>query len=443
MPRLLCVVVLLLLPWARAAAAAPNVALIVVDDFRPDCIAALGHPHVKTPNLDKLVKAGFSVSNAYCLGSDRPAVCTPSRNMILSGQTYFRRWKDGLAPGTGPNLAATFKAAGYYTYHHGKRGNVARLLNAQFDKNLLLADDQKERSTGHPGKTITDAAVEFLKTRKGEQPFLMCLEYEAPHDPRVAAPEYLALYERDKLDLPKNFLPQHPFNNGAMLIRDERLAAWPRTPAEIRKHLHDYYAVITAVDRQIGRLLQTLDELKLTENTVIVFVGDSGLALGSHGLMGKQNLYDHTMRAPLIVSGPGVAKGSSPALVYLLDIFPTLCDLTGVKAPADLDGKSFAGVVQGKVKAARPSLFLAYEDSQRAVRDERWKLLRYPQVNVTQLFDLQNDPDELRDLSKEQPRQVERLTEMLAEWRTRLNDKAPLTIPQPLDPKFTPPANPK
>lgn len=362
--------------------------------------------------------------------------------MILSGQTYFRGWKNNLAPGDGPNFADAMKRAGYVTYRHGKKGNVARLLNERFDHNRALENDQKERTAGFPGRTITDSAIEFLKTRPQGKPFFAFLEYETPHDPRVAAPEYRKLYQTDRIPLPKNYLPLHPFDNGEMAVRDETLAAWPRSEQEIRGHLHDYYAVISGLDEQIGRLLKSLHDLKLDENTLIVFAADSGLAIGSHGLMGKQNLYDHTMRAPLIFRGPGIPKGESSALVYLLDIFPTVCELTGAKAPEPLDGANFAGVIRGKQKIIRESLFTAYGEVQRGVRDERWKLIRYPQVDQTQLFDLESDPDELKNLAAEpaQADRIRQLTMTLEGWQKKLGDKTPLTVAKPRDPKWVPPA---
>lgn len=419
----------------------PNILFLFTDDQRPDCLGALGHPQVKTPNLDALVKSGFIFRNAYCLGSNVPAVCSPSRNMLLSGQTYFRNWPRKLAPATGPNAPDTFKAHGYYTYHHGKRGNVAVKINERFDENTYLMD-QKARTSGQPGKIIADRAITFLKNRKkNDKPFFMYLAFESPHDPRVAAKEYLKLYDRDKITLPKNYLPLHPFNNGEMLVRDETLAPWPRTKEEIRKHLHEYYAVISGLDHHIGRLLKSLKERGEYDNTIIIFASDHGLAIGSHGLMGKQNLYEHTMRAPLIFTGPGIPKGESQALVYLLDIFPTLCDLTGAKTPKEIDGKSLAGIIKGKQKTVRNSLFTAYRNCQRAVRDERWKLIRYPLINKTQLFDLKTDPDEMKNLADDAKHadQVKRLMGLMKNWQKKLKDKAPLSVDKPLDPKFTPP----
>jgi arylsulfatase A-like enzyme len=360
--------------------------------------------------------------------------------MLLSGRAYFRLNK-GLAEADKPNFPTSLKKAGYVTYHHGKRGNTAPAVQALFDHNHYLKNDDAERRSGHPGKEIADAAIDFLKKDRGGKPFFLYLAFANPHDPRVASPDLLALYRRDDLPLPKNYRPLHPFDNGEMTVRDEKLAPWPRTEAEVRKHLHDYYAVITGVDRQIGRILQALRELKEYDNTIIVFSSDHGLAVGSHGLMGKQNLYEAGMKVPLMVAGPGIPKGHSEALVYLLDIFPTVCDLVGTEVPAELDGQSLRPVLEGKSKGVRDSLFLAYRDVQRAVRDDRWKLIRYPHINKTQLFDLQKDPDEVRNLAAapEQKERVRQLLGKMAEWQKRLGDAAPLSSKEPRDPKWTPP----
>ncbi|HWC90738.1 MAG TPA: sulfatase-like hydrolase/transferase, partial [Pirellulales bacterium] len=343
--------------------------------------------------------------------------------------------------GDEPNFPTSMQAAGYETYHHGKTSNTAKLIQARFQTNKYVKDEY-DRTNGQPCRDIVNDAITFLDERHDPRPFFMYLAFSNPHDPRVAADEYRRLYDEGSIPLPKNYLPQHPFDNGDMAIRDERLAPWPRTESEIRRHLHDYYAVISAMDHHIGRLLARLDKLGLRENTIIIYSADHGLGLGSHGLMGKQSLYDSHMKPPLIFTGPGIRQGESQALVYLMDIFPTVCDLVGAPTPDGLDGRSFAGVLRGDSTKARDELFLAYRDVQRAVRDERWKLIRYPQVNVTQLFDLQNDPDEMHNLAAE-PSQAGRVEKMLADLRKEqqhYGDTCPLVVEHPKDPHWTPPA---
>lgn len=432
-----------------------NVLMLFADDMRAESVAALGNPVVKTPNLDGLVKRGFFIRNAYCLGGNSPAVCRPSRNMLLSGNAYFR-WKDvateagknaskGMyAPAEWPNWPTTFKQAGYVTYHHGKRGNTAPPIQAQFEINRYLVDDDAERQSGEPGKEIADAAVQFLKDRKlatDGKPFCMYLAFANPHDPRVAAPQYLQQYDAATIPLPRNWRPLHTFDNGEMTVRDEKLLPWPRTEAALRKIHHDYYATITAMDFHIGRILAALKDSGQLDRTLILFSADQGIAIGSHGLMGKQNLYDHSMKVPLVFAGPGVNRGESPALVHLFDIFPTVCALAGIPAPSGLDGRSFADVLTGKTTTARKEIMLAYMDKQRAIRDERWKLIRYPHVDVTQLFDVGGDPNELRDLA-DSPKHKARVADMLkrlAALQKHYDDDLPLTVPEPKPKEWTPP----
>jgi arylsulfatase A-like enzyme/uncharacterized Ntn-hydrolase superfamily protein len=418
------------------------VIFLFADDQRADTVGALGNPNIKTPHLDTLAKSGMVFRNAYCLGSNQPAVCTPSRNMLLSGRTFFR-WQGNQAPPEGPSFPTAMTAAGYETYHHGKRGNTSPAIQALFDHDKYV-NDQEDRTSGEPGKTIVDAAIAFLKERKSGKPVFMYLAFSNPHDPRVAADKYLAKYERDKIPLPKNFQPLHPFNNGEQFVRDELLAGFPRTEDEVRQHLHEYYATITALDHHIGRLLSATKELGIYDNTIFVYSADHGLAIGSHGLFGKQNLYEDGMKPPLIFSGAGIPQGDTNALVYLHDIFPTVCDLVGAGVPKELDGKSLKGVIDSRVTGVRESLFLAYRDVQRAIRDSRYKLIRYPQVNVTQLFDLQEDPDELMNLATrpEHADRIKSLTAELERWQKDLGDKAPLIVENPQDPSWDPSKRP-
>jgi arylsulfatase A-like enzyme len=269
----------------------------------------------------------------------------------------------------------------------------------------------------------------------------MYLAFGNPHDPRAAAPKYMEQYDPAKLTLPKNYLPVHPFDNGEMTVRDEKLLPWPRTEEAIRKTLHEYYATITGLDAQIGRLFQAMGENGFMQDSIIVFSADQGIGVGSHGLLGKQSLYDAAMKAPLVFSGRGVPPGRSDALVYLLDIYPSICELTGAKKPDGIDGQSFVPVLQGKSKAARPELFFSYRNVQRGLRDARWKIIRYPEINKTQLFDLESDPDEKNDLAGD-PSRASRVDEMLARLKAaqeKYGDTLPLTSSSPKPPAWTPP----
>ena len=287
------------------------------------------------------------------------------------------------------------------------------------------------KSEEHSVKLIADAAVEFLRGQSGAAPFLCYVAFNAPHDPRLAPQSYHDRYNAHRPPLPANFLPRHPFDNGALEIRDEQLAPWPRTPEIVRQHLADYYAAIEHLDAQVGRILDALEASGQAEKTLVVFTSDHGLAIGSHGLFGKQNLYDHSMHSPLIIAGPGIPKGRRiDALCYLLDIFPTLGELAGVPGPEGSEGRSLAPILAGRQRTGRDSIFTAYADTQRAVRDERWKLIVYPKVHKTQLFDLRNDPGEMHDLAEDPNHagELERLTELLRDWQGRLDDPQPRVV---------------
>ncbi|MCI0460351.1 MAG: sulfatase-like hydrolase/transferase [Gemmataceae bacterium] len=437
---------LAVLAWAPSASCAqaararagkqPNVLFILSDDQRADTIAALGNKHIQTPNLDRLVKTGFVFHRAYCMGSTVPAVCMPSRSMMMTGRTLFRLPATKKGPVDVALFPSVMRMAGYATLRTGKPSNYPKYAGAAFDRNIEVPRSVTCSSTH------ADNAIRFIRDKREGKPFFLLVALGAPHDPRVAPKEFMDRYKPGDVPLPPNYRPQHPFNNGEMTVRDEKLAPWPRTRAEVQKHLAEYYADITYMDHQIGRILQALEETGQLDNTILVFTSDHGLAIGSHGLFGKQNLYEHSMRVPMIFAGPGIPRGkSSTALVYLLDIFPTVTELVGAKVPASVEGKSLASILRGKEAKVRDSAFFAYRDVQRAVCDARWKLIRYPQINRSQLFDLKNDPHELKDLASD-PGHAERMRELMAllqRWQRDLGDTLALTSARPLSPEWAPP----
>jgi len=423
------VVVLLGIFVCQASAAKrPNVLFLFADDQRADSIAALGNPVTKTPNLDRLVDTGFVFRNAYCMGSTSGAVCRPSRHMMLSGRSLFH-YDEQQKEGT---FGDVMRKAGYATYHHSKKGNTARVYHTAFEHSHYL-NDRAVRTSGHHGRKAAGDAIEFLTNHDGERPFFMYIGFAGPHDPRVAAPRWMRLYQRDVIPLPANYKRWHPFDNGEMGVRDERLASWPRTPEIVREHLHDYYACISSIDHHIGRILAAVEERGWLDNTLVVFSADHGLAVGSHGLFGKQSLYEHSMNSPLIFRGPGVPQGESEALAYLFDIYPTVCDLVDVQTPDDLDGRSLAGVIRGVEEQVRESVMLAYKDVQRAVRRGDWKLIRYPKVDVTQLFNLRDDPHELENLADraELAEKVDEMMALLGAEQQRADDTVSLVVKNP------------
>ncbi len=422
------------------ASAKPNILHINADDHRPDGLRALGNPILQTPNLDKLVAEGFVFTRAYTMGSMVGAVCQPSRTMMLTGKSWLRIPKpNGGDPAK--SLPRVLAAAGYESFHVGKGGNEYTIGLKAFDTNISYNDRTPQLRRGS-SERHADATLQFLKARKSDRPFYIYFAPPVPHDPRVAAPEFHQLYDPAKVPLLPAFMPLHPFDNGEMTVRDEKLAPWPRTPENTRQQLADYYACATGLDYHVGRIFATLKASGQGSNTIVIFSGDNGLSLGEHGLFGKQNLYEFGgMHVPLVFAGPGVPKGRSDALVYLMDLFPTFADFAGANVPEGVEGKSLRLVIKGKTTKVRDVLYTGYRNCQRAVRDDRWKLIRYPLVNKTQLFDLQTDPHELNNLA-DRPEHAAKLAELTARLKKEMaayGDKCPLQVAHPKPAEWTPP----
>ena len=434
----------------------PNILFLFADDQRADTIGAWGNELIDTPNLDRLVAEGWSFRRNYVFGSNSGAVCVPSRAMVLTGRSWMRspNRMEGV-----PTLPRLLESAGYRTFITGKWHNGEEALLRAFDRGTAIylggmADHTQtevqdienggmvRRRVGErfSSELFADAVIEFLDEQaaadaSGEtgQPFFAYVPFTAPHDPRQPPPEYRERYYQRNLPLPANYKPQHPFDNGALILRDENLAAWPRTEDVIRDQLAEYYGLITHLDDQVGRILAALDENGQAGNTIVVYAADHGLSVGSHGLLGKQNLYEHSMRCPLIIRGPGVPHGTTDAFTYLYDLFPTLLAQGAVAEPPGIDGRDLAPLWSGGDPTWRQSLFLPYRDVMRAVRDDRYKLIVYPNVNHRQLFDLVEDPDELHNLIAD-PDHAEiaaRLEALLEGWQAAMGDTTPLSVPDP------------
>ncbi|MHB8900659.1 MAG: sulfatase-like hydrolase/transferase [Thermoguttaceae bacterium] len=450
--------VALLWPTTTALSAAtpakPNILHIHADDHRPDGLRALGNPLLITPNLDTLVERGMTFTHCYTMGSMSGAVCAPSRAMLLTGRSWRRIPREPAAAANAADpstfLPRVMAAAGYQTWHMGKGGEVNAFGTGLKHFETSVVDEGKgktpEDDRAHCSQRLADGTIEFFKSRdagRETRPFYAYLAPPVPHDPRSAEPQFHKLYDPAKIPLSPAFLPQHPFDNGEMTVRDETLAPWPRTPENTRQQLADYYACITGLDRHIGRIFEQLKKNGQWDNTIIIFSGDNGLSMGEHGLFGKQNLYERGgMHVPLVMAGPGIAKGESEAFVYLMDLFPTFAEFAGAKIPEGVEGKSIVPILNGKQTKVRDVLYTAYRHCQRSIRDDRWKLIRYPLVDRTQLFDLNNDPHELNNLADkpEQAAKVADLMALLQKEMTAHADTSPLTVANPQPAEWTPPA---
>jgi arylsulfatase A-like enzyme len=408
----------------------PSVLVILSDDQRADTIHALGNEAIRTPALDALVARGTVFTRASCMGSTVPAVCVPSRAMLLSGRSLFHVDLKLDGCDTWPEA---FARAGYRTFVTGKWHNGAASLRRCFAEGDAVflggMHDQwtvptvsfrdhgppvdNERRRIHSSE-LFGAAAEGFVSRLGEEPFFAWLAFTAPHDPRQAPDEFRRRWDGREPPPPANFLPEHPFDNGELRVRDEMLLGWPRTRGDVSGSLADYHACVEAMDARIGRVVAALEAKGRLDDTLILFTSDQGLAIGSHGLLGKQNLYEHSTRAPAILAGSGVPAGQRiDALAYLFDLTATVGDLAGVPPPDRSEGKSLVPVMRGEKAMIRESLLLAYKDVQRAFVTPDWKIIDYPQVGRFQLFDVARDADEIDDRSND-PAQAERLAELKA-----------------------------
>ena len=402
----------------------PNILFLLTDDQRWDTVHALGNAEIQTPTFDRLVETGFHFTNAYCMGSMVGAVCLPSRTMLATGRSLWRIPDNPRAKETPPGvltLPGLMNEAGYTTFHCGKAGNACTFANETFQTNITTMKRDANSAT-----EVADAAIKFLREHDAARPFFMYLAPPVPHDPRLAPEHFMKMYDAQKLTLPRQFMGEHPFDPGVLNIRDEQLAAYPRSPEEMRQHLAAYYATISHMDFEYGRILDVLKERGMDGNTILILSSDQGLACGGyHGLMGKQNLYED-VKPPLIIAGPGIPQGKSDALVYLFDLFPTILEMAGAGVPPIPEGRSLLSVALGTQSRVRDSLFGAYANVQRMIRDEQWKLIKFNVAGRKHavLFDLKNDPEELHNLAGDAAHAdtLARLEGLLNETRKQLGD---------------------
>lgn len=437
--RSLALLLLLVLTTSTLGSAAvdlpkrPNVLFLLTDDQRWDTVHALGNAEIQTPAFDRLVETGFHFTNAYCMGSMVGAVCLPSRTMLATGRSLWRIPDNPRAKETPPGvltLPGLMNEAGYTTFHCGKAGNACTFANETFQTNITTMKREANSAT-----EVADAAIKFLREHDAAKPFFMYLAPPVPHDPRLAPERFMKMYDAQKLTLPRQFMSEHPFDPGVLSIRDEQLAAYPRSPEEMRQHLAAYYATISHMDFEYGRILDVLKERGMDGNTILILSSDQGLACGGcHGLMGKQNLYEH-VKPPLVIAGPGIPKGKSDALVYLFDLFPTILEVSGAGVPAIAEGRSLLPVMLGTQPRVRDSLLGAYANVQRMVRDEQWKLIKFNVAGQKHaiLFDLKNDPEELHNLAGDTAHAatLARLEGLLNEVRKQLGDPVDFDFDNP------------
>jgi choline-sulfatase len=415
------------------AAEKPNILFIISDDQSYETIRAYGHTDIDTPNLDRLVANGTSFTHSYNMGAWAGAVCVASRSMLVTGRTVWRAKanenKQSADVAAGRLWPQRMAKQGYETYFSGKwhiKANVEQSFHYVANMRPGMPAAVKEgynrplpgkrdpwspsdpkfggfwQGGKHWSEVLGDDSVAFLKkAAMSDKPFFMYLAFNAPHDPRQSPKKYVDRYPLGRIKIPQNFRPEYPEKEeigAGKNLRDEKLAPFPRDEHAIKVNRREYYAIVTHMDTQVGRILDALEKSGKAANTWIFFTSDHGLACGHHGLMGKQNMYEHSLRVPFIVTGPGVKKGAridSP--IHLQDAMATALDLAG----ADRKGVEFQSLrplLNGE-KGGLDAVYAAYMDHQRAVIHDGWKLILYPKAKVAKLFNLTEDPQETNDLA--------------------------------------------
>lgn len=462
----LSVAALLIIAMQSNAAERPNVLLICVDDLKP-ALGCYGDPIAKSPNIDKLASRGLLFERATC----NQAVCSPSRNSLLVGlrpqtlgiydlATNFRK----SAPDA-VTLPQTFKSNGYTTEAMGKLFHVGQ---GNYDDaaswsvphftpkaaTYLLKENQPLPAVKNPkdpsdfprgaaienadtddGKyadgVVADEAIRRLKEKKADQPFFMAVGFIRPHLPFVAPKKYWDLYQRDQFKLaavrvPPVGAPAYAPQFGGELRRYKEMPAKGDLADDTQRTLiHGYYAAMSYMDAQLGRVIDALDAAGLAKNTIIVLWGDHGWHLGDHGMWCKHTNYEQATRIPIILIAPGVSKAGTKTAsqIETVDIYPTLCELAGLTPPKNLDGKSFVSVLKDPTTATRDHAIHVYprgERMGRAIRDARYRLVEWkkpgaaPESAEIELYDYKNDPEETKNLAKDLPDEVARLRKILA-----------------------------
>jgi len=454
--------IILLVGTVLHAAEKPNVLFLFSDDQSYETIRAHGHTDIDTPNLDRLAKRGTSFTHAYNMGAWHGAVCVASRSMLMTGRTVWRartnenRQKADVEAGSfWPQRMA---AQGYETYFSGKwhvQADVDKAFDHVANKRPGMPGDVKEgynrplpgqpdpwspsdpklggfwKGGKHWSEVLGDDGVGFLeKAAKSDKPFFMALHFNAPHDPRQSPQAYVDRYPLDRIKVPESFLPEYPEKEeigAGKGLRDEKLAPFPRDEHAVKVNRQEYYAIITHMDTQVGRILDALEKSGKADSTWIIFTSDHGLACGHHGLMGKQNMYEHSLRVPFIITGPGVKAGAKiDSPIHLQDAMATALDLAG----ADREGIEFQSVrpLLAGEKGGLDAVYAAYTDTQRAVIHDGWKLMLYPKARVTKFYHLTEDPQEMNDLAAD-PAMADRKKVLFAKFRElqkRYNDKLEL-----------------
>jgi iduronate 2-sulfatase len=454
-----------LLIGAEKPAQRLNVLFIAVDDLNAS-LGCYGHPLVKSPNMDRLAARGVRFEHAYC----QYALCNPSRSSLLSGlRPDTSRIYNNSTPirAVFPDIVTLpqmFKNNGYFSarvgklYHYGVPGQIgtsglddapswnefvnprgrdwddeADVINFTPSRQLgaalcwMEAKGTDEEQTD--GKVAAEA-IRLLEEHK-DKPFFVAAGFYRPHVPDIATKKYFELYPLEKVTLPKE-PPEHVANIPPIALTCKP-ANYGVEEEKLRIFKRAYFASISFVDAQVGKVLDALDRLKLADKTIVVLWGDHGWCLGEHGQWQKQLLFEESARVPFMIALPKAkVTGVSPRTVELVDIYPTLADLCGLKAPANLEGKSLRPLLENpRASWSKPAITqqVRNEDGKTimgySVRTEQWRYTEWDGGAVgAELYDHNSDPHEWQNLAKDQKH-----AKSVAELRQLLPKTKPVEIP--------------
>ncbi|HBO43917.1 MAG TPA: sulfatase [Planctomycetaceae bacterium] len=430
---------------ATAADRRPNILLIMADDHTQAAMSCYGSKTIQTPHIDRIGSSGQRFNHMVVTN----ALCSPSRAVLLTGKyshvNGFCRNGERFdaSQQTFPKL---MRQAGYETGIVGKWHLWSQPTG--FDYYCVMPDQGRYRDcplkeSGHPWKdgkrggrvfpgyltdVITDVAIDWLDSRNGDKPFLLMVHHKSPHGPHDPAPRHATLFENDQIPEPSTLLDDYAGRapeSIAEQLRDSRLliCRYPQYRADVAaaqqmgrdegtRHMHQtfmkgYLRLVSSLDENVGRLLDYLDQSGLAENTIVIYTSDNGFFNGEHGLYNKMWMYEPSLHVPLLVRWPGnphPGAVNDDALVSMLDVAPTILDLAGVPIPEDLQGRSFKRLLTGPTPSDwRKSVYYHYYaqaglPENYGVRTSRYKLIRYPDLDLWELFDLQSDPEEIRNL---------------------------------------------
>lgn len=426
-----------------------NILFIFGDDQCYEAVRAFGNNEIITPNLDRLVSGGVTFTHAYNQGAWHGAVCVASRTMLNTGAFLWHaaaleRARGGKGKGRGGKNGLRELAernelwsqllgkAGYETYMTGKwhvkispQDIFAHTRNVRAGMPNQTREGYNRPREGKPdpwkpwdtrfggywkggkhwSEVLGDDAAGFIgRAARKADPFFMYLAFNAPHDPRQSPKSYVDRYPLGRIKVPESYCDEYKYKDAIGCgrgLRDEKLAPFPRTRYAVKVNRQEYYAIVTHMDAQIARILDALERSGKAESTYVFFTADHGLAVGHHGLMGKQNMFDHSLRAPLMVTGPGVPKGVKiETPVYLQDIMPTTLEIAGARKPERVQFRSLLPIIRGERKRNYDAIYGGYIKLQRMVVQGDYKMILYPRIKKALLFNLRTDPYEMKDLAE-------------------------------------------